>query len=508
MQKQKQLTLDPTNWEASREAAHKIIDETFDFFRSLESKRCWTPLPQEVKLTLKEKAPAKGKSLTNVYDDYKNCILNYHQGNIHPAHFAWIQGGGNLTSAIADFLSSAFNANVSIGDHAARYVEQQVLDWCREMFRLPQQSTGLLLSGSSMANLTAMVAAKNRALSQKHKLELLTIYCSTETHSCIQKAARNIGFKEDAIRYIAANNQCQVNTAELNKQIEADLAAGFIPTILIGNAGTVNTGAIDPLDELSQIARKYKLWLHIDGAYGLPACLCESKREVLENLSKADSWAFDFHKLFNINYDVGCVFVKEGELLNHAFTIKNASHHIYNVNDGIAGKIPSTDDIGFELSRSFKALKIWMTIKEFGFDHIVGMINEKLEQAKYLQQKIEEHPNLQLITAAQISIVTFQYVHNSLDETLIDNLNKAIVLELQQRGIAAPAITMVNNKTAIRVCITNHRTNTTHLDIMIKEIENVANNLIKTNKYASHPAGTGRKGNFRHARGKTDRTLQ
>jgi len=471
------LDLNPKDWIKTKEIAHQMIEDTFEFFQSIDVKPCWKPLPISVKNNLNEKLPLDGTPLSTVYSEYKKNIFPYYQGNIHPQYFAWIQGGGNITSALGDFLSSIFNSNSSIGDHAARYVEKQVIGWCKEMFQLPINSEGILLTGSSMANLTAIVTAKNWATKSKMDIGNLSIYSSVETHSCIAKAVKNIGLPQKTLRLIRVNNEFEISAEALIEEIEMDIENGFTPFMIIANIGTANTGAIDSIKRLSKISKKYKLWLHIDGAYGLPAYITKEFANELGNLSKADSIAFDFHKLFNINYDVGCLIVKNKNNLKETFTTNEAAHYLVNGNEGIAGGIETTDNLGFELSRSFKALKIWMTIKEFGMTQISEVIRDKLSQAKYLENYISNEPSLQLMSPVKLSIVNFRFIKKGLTNVQLNELNKKIVITIQLEGFGVPAISEINKLIVIRVCIANHRTEYKHIDALVKKIITIGNKL-------------------------------
>ncbi len=224
-----------------------------------------------------------------VYDAFKTSILPYNKGNIHPRFFAWVQGTGTPMGVLAEMLAAAMKPNATIGEHAAMYVDKQVINWCKQMMNFPDSGTGILLSGASMANITALNVARNSQLKKNvrkqgiHAVDgQMTMYCSTETHSCPQKAAEVLGLGTDSIKKIPVNEAYQIDIEKLVATIQADKANGLVPFCIIGNAGTVNTGAIDPLDELLAVCKKYDCWFYIDGAFGALAKLVPAYRQPLQ----------------------------------------------------------------------------------------------------------------------------------------------------------------------------------------------------------------------------------
>jgi glutamate/tyrosine decarboxylase-like PLP-dependent enzyme len=269
------LTLDPENWDEIRALGHQMIDDLVDYWKGIREEPIWKPIPDEVKATFSETIPKDPTAPNEVYEEFKKSIFPYNKGNVHPRFFAWIQGTGNPMGVWGDLLASGMNPNVAIGEHAPMYIDQQVVNWCKEMMNFPKDASGILVSGGSMANITALTVARNsfrdhqfRQKGLQESASKLLIYCSVETHSCIQKAAEIIGLGTDSVRKIGVNKQYEMIAEELEVQIQADLEAGFSPFCIVGTSGTVNTGAIDPMDELLRLSRKYDLWFHVDGAYG------------------------------------------------------------------------------------------------------------------------------------------------------------------------------------------------------------------------------------------------
>ncbi|WP_332911032.1 pyridoxal phosphate-dependent decarboxylase family protein [Algoriphagus boritolerans] len=247
------LTLDPENWESMRQLGHQMIDDLFDYWKGIREEKIWKPIPSEVKEFLDQPIPELGQDPETIYQEFKNNIFPYNKGNVHPRFFAWIQGTGTPLGVLADLLASGMNPNVAIGEHAAMYVDRQVVNWCKQLMNFPSDASGILVSGGSMANITALTVARNsfrdekiRTIGLKSASAQLVLYCSVETHSCIQKAAEIIGLGTEAVRKIGVNESYEMKVEELEAQIQQDMQKGLLPFCIVGTSGTVNTGAIDP----------------------------------------------------------------------------------------------------------------------------------------------------------------------------------------------------------------------------------------------------------------------
>jgi glutamate/tyrosine decarboxylase-like PLP-dependent enzyme len=367
------------------------------------------------------------------------------------------------------------------------YVEHQVLNWCKEIVGYPQDSSGILVGGGSLANITALIVARNSVkdgIIKKQGLKdfdkQLVIYCSTETHNCIFKAVETIGIGTDYLRKIPVNSNYQIDIQALEKEIEADENAGLVPFCIVGNAGTVNTGAIDDSDKLSTIARKKNIWLHIDGAIGAVVNLLPEFKNELKGMHKADSIAFDLHKWLYINYEAGCVLIRNAKIHQSAFSQK--ANYLAKHERGLAAGPDSFSSYGLELSRNFKSLKIWMSIKEHGIEKYARLIRQNIAQALYMESKIKQEPLLQMLTPVSINIVCFRFVPPGMNDDELNVLNKEILMEMQEQGIAAPSYTILNGKYAIRLSITNHRTKAQDLDTVIAAAISIGKKLIRKDR--------------------------
>lgn len=453
-------TLDPHDWEAARALGHRMIDDAIDYLRSVRDRAVWTPIPEDVKKTFQTPLPQSPEP--DFYDQFKATVLPYPSGNIHPRFFSWVHGTGTFTGALADFMASVMNSNCAIGEHAPMYVDRQVVDWCKDLMGFPRQAGGILVSGGSMANLTALTVAREHALERAREapgaaITSLRAYGSSETHQCIDKSLRVLGL--GGLTKIDADEHFRVPMEKLSVKIRADRAAGHTPFCIVANAGTVNTGAIDPLEELIALAREENVWLHVDGAFGALARLSPTHKNRLTAIEAADSVAFDLHKWMYMPYEVGCVLIKDAELQRRAFAAP--ANYLLKHDRGLASGPEAYSNQGMELSRGFKALKVWMSIKENGIDRYAQLIQQNIEQAAYLGELIQGAKDLELLAPVTLNVVCF--AHRTKD-------NKELLMRLHESGIAAPSYTLINGRYALRVAITNHRTRKEDLALLVKTV--------------------------------------
>jgi glutamate/tyrosine decarboxylase-like PLP-dependent enzyme len=467
--------LDPKDWEAMRALGHQMIDDLIDYWAGIREQKIWRPIPVEVKEVFDQPIPEQGQSPEEVYREFKENIFPYNKGNVHPRFFAWIQGTGTPMGTFGDLLASGMNPNTSIGEHSAMYVDRQVVNWCKQLMNFPTEASGILVSGGSMANITALTVARNSFGEEKIRQKglkaasgQLLIYCSVETHSCIQKAAEIIGLGTDAVRKIGVNERFELDVQLLKAQLEEDLQAGFLPFCLVGTAGTVNTGAIDPMVELLEISRAYGLWFHVDGAYGALGKLDPNYADALRAIEEADSLAFDLHKWLYVPYEVGCTLIRDAKKHRDSFAI--TPNYLLQEKRGLSGGLDSINNYGFELSRGFKALKVWMSIKEHGRAKYAAMIAQNNRHAAYLAELVEENPYLELTAPLSMSITCFRMIQPGWGEEALQALNKEILLRLQEEGIASPSSTILNGKYTLRIANVNQRTQREDMELLVREV--------------------------------------
>ena len=487
-------TLDPGDWDELRRNAHALLDASINKMAAASQGRVWTPLPSVLKATLQNTPlPTKGMA----HDEL--CVrlldlLPYGVGNTHPRFFGWVHGSGNPGGVLPELVAAAMNANCGGRDHAAIYVERQVLAWCRSIMGFPGDCGALLVSGTSMATVVALKAARDATLgfvpsrqkgmlhAQKQAGELVG-YAAEGTHSCIKRAFDILGLGSEQLRLVPCDADFTMRLDALGAMAEADRAAGLRPFLVVGTAGSVNVGAIDDLSGIADWAERQGIWFHVDGAFGAAAVLSPEARPRLVGLERASSLAFDFHKWLHVNYDAGCVLVRDHQAHLRAFS-ERPDYLVANTR-GIAANNPWPTDFGPELSRGFRALKVWAHLLEHGTERLGAAITANLAHARHLAGRIDQAPGLRRLAPATLNIVVFRYEppaalaasEAALTDVQLDQFNDEIVIELQERGIAAPSTTRVHGRLAIRVNITNHRTRMEDLDLLVEHVLSIASEL-------------------------------
>jgi aromatic-L-amino-acid decarboxylase len=469
-----QSALDPLDWEAFRKLAHAALDQAIDFVQTVRERPVWQPVPEPVRAALEQPLPTAPEDLGSVYREFTNFILPYTVGNIHPRFFGWVHGAGLASGIVAEMLAAALNANCGGRDHVGLYLERRVIEWCKSIFGFPAQASGILLSGTSMANLIGLAVAREAA-STSGACGPLVAYASAEVHASVVKAAHILGFEDGALRKIPVTSDFAMDIAALKRVVKEDRAAGLRPFCVVGTAGTVNTGAFDNLESLADICQSEKLWLHVDGAFGALAILAGDLRARLSGIERADSLAFDFHKWMHVQYDAGCLLVRDGDKHRQAFSSSSRPVYLDRAGRGLAGGGEWPSDLGPELSRSFRALKVWFAFKEHGVRRFGDAISMNCRQARYLAGLLARLPNVEVLNPVSLNIVCFRFRTPEWDDETLDQLNEDIAADLQESGIAAPSTTRLQGRLAIRVNITNHRTCEADLELLVQAATDAAN---------------------------------
>jgi glutamate/tyrosine decarboxylase-like PLP-dependent enzyme len=478
-------TLDPLDWEDFRRQAHEMLDDILDYTRNIRERPVWQPIPDEVRERFLASVPVGPSPLAEVHQEFMNYILPFAVGNVHPGFMGWVHGGGTPVGMLAEMLAAGLNANLGGRNQIPIEVERQIARWMQILFGFPETAAGLFVTGTSVANFIATIIARDVALGYDvrqrgvaEQSKSLAAYASAAVHGCLAKAMDLCGIGSAALRLVPTDRRGSIDLAALHNAIHKDRDDSFQPFLVVGTAGSVDTGAIDDLAGLADLARREKLWFHIDGAYGALAILSPRLAPKLAGIEQADSLAFDFHKWGQVPYDAGYLLVRDGELQRQSFAVSSA--YLRRETRGLAAGSPWPCDYGPDLSRGFRALKTWFTLKVYGTKSLGNAMSRSCDLARHLESRIARTPELELLAPVELNIVCFRYRSDD-----SDRVNAGIVVNLQEAGRVAPSTTIIDGKLAIRAAIVNHRTSQTEIDKLIEQT------LALGRKYKRNAAETG-----------------
>ena len=480
MEKSREETLDPDDWTASRALAHRMVDEAIDHLSKVRDRPVWRPMPDAVRATFQTGLPVDPSPLDAVYRDFKDTVAAYPMGNIHPRFWGWYMGAGNFTGALADFLAAIDGSNLGGGTSGASQVEQQLVDWLKEIAGFPKSASGTLTSGGSMANLVAHTVIRNLAAGKDVRREgigalpkPLRFYASDQVHSCHQKALETLGLGSRALVEIDTDDRQRMRLDALEAAIVRDRADGLQPAAVIATAGTTNTGAIDDLNAIADLCEREGLWLHVDGCIGGVLRLAPEHAHLVAGIERAGSVAIDPHKWLHAPFEAGAVLIKDAQA--HFATFEMHGPYLQLQDRGLmAGKFLA--DYGLELSRGFRALKVWMAFKEQGAAKFGRLIAQDIAHARYMAAQIETCPELELIAPVDLNIVCFRPV--AADEAAARALNTEVMLQLQEGGLAVPSDTTVQGRHGLRCAFNNHRTRRGDIDDFLQDVRRISAQIV------------------------------
>jgi glutamate/tyrosine decarboxylase-like PLP-dependent enzyme len=460
-----------------RDWGNSVIRFMADYHASLPDRKVYGRMSSgEIRNRLDPALPIKGTDFEGLLNVFREAIVPFARQNAHPRMFGYVQSPGTPLAAYADLLASTLNANLTVWRSAPAPVELErlTIDWIRQILGFNAEAGGLFVSGGSMANLTAIAAARQAKDDSSGRLR---IYASSETHFSIIKAATLLGIGRENVCQIAVDERFKIHVDDLVTRITSDLAAGYVPFCVVANAGTVNTGAADPLGEIREVANRFQLWMHIDGSYGAFAILAESARKLFVGIELADSIALDPHKWLYLPVDVGCVIYRQPETARAAFAHEAEYTRIIGQE---ADEAFAFWDYGPELSRRFRALKVWMLLKGVGLDALGQAIENNLACARYLESMVLASEDFEMVAPVELSIFCFRHVPVHLKNEspeAIDAFNERLLVALQQDGSSYLSNATLWGRFALRGCVLNYRTTMRDMEILLDDLRRVAKSL-------------------------------
>jgi len=428
---------------------------------------------REIRSELDSKLPIKGTDFDSLLKVFRDAIVPFSRQNAHPRMFGYVQSPGTAIAAFADLLASTLNANLTIWRSAPAPVELErlTIDWIRQILGFNPGAGGLFVSGGSMANLIGIAMARK---TKDESSKRLRIYASSEMHFSIAKAARLLGIGRENVREVTVDEHFRIQIDDLLAKITADLQDGYVPLCVVANAGTVNTGAVDPFTEIREIADRFQLWMHVDVSYGAFAVLAESARKLFAGMDQSDSIALDPHKWLYLPVDVGCVIYRDPEIARAAFAHEAEYTRMFGEE---ADEAFVCWDYGPELSRRFRALKVWMLLKGVGLDSLGAAIESNLACARYLESMVRASDDFEMVAPVELSIFCFRHVPEQLRNQppeAIDAFNERLLVALQRDGSSYLSNATLGGRFALRGCVLNYRTTLRDMEILLDDLRRVA----------------------------------
>ncbi|WP_406645425.1 pyridoxal-dependent decarboxylase [Aliisedimentitalea scapharcae] len=461
--------MDPKDWQAFRRQAHRMLEASLDQLEQVRD-RPWKPVPESVQ----QGYAIRGEG-GDVVDRITRDVLPYHGGNIHPRFWGWVQGSGLASDLIAGMAGAAINANVGGRDHGAVYMERAVVDWTRTKMGMPEQAGGVLTAGTSQATVIAFQAARVRAMAEVRKTgqqgTRLTAYAGQGVHNATRKAMELLGIGADNLRLVPLMDG-QMDGGALARMVAEDRAAGAVPFLMVGTAGSVDLGLFDDLNMLADLASEQNLWLHVDGAFGAWTRIAEDPwYSLTDGLGRADSIALDFHKWMYVGYDCAIALIRNVADQRAAFAARPA--YLEGADRGLAGGDPWYCDYGIDLSRGNRAIKVWTALEMHGEAAFAAAITDNCRMAAYMADRVTAAPQMAM-GAQVVSNVCVFTARADLEAAAQSALNADIAQTLQETGEAVFSTTRVDGVVMLRAAITNHRTRAADVEAALAAVADLA----------------------------------
>jgi glutamate/tyrosine decarboxylase-like PLP-dependent enzyme len=478
----KEETLDPENWDEMRALGHRMLDDVMNCLENIRTQPFTFPSKEAIDGILSPLTD-EGEGEEKIYEVFLNHIMPHVHFHTKPIFWGVVAGTGSPYGVLTEMLASSTNHGLETVV-AGAYTHQQVIEWIKELLEYPKEAGGVLVSGGSEANFTCLAVARNAKAKKDMKTqgvygqpERMTLYCSEETHHCLERSAELLGLGNDALRWLPTDDECRLKISSLRNAIKEDRKNNYHPFCIIGNAGTVNSGSFDDFRSIAEICKKEDLWFHIDGAFGSWVKLSKTHRHLADGIELADSLAVDLHKWMYMPYGIGCALVKHR--LEHYKTFVYGHEAEYLKSKDAVERILKIDvlnnphNLALPLSRNFTSLKAYMLLRAYGKEKYSRLIQQNIDQINYLTRLIEAEPELEVTFPVMSNVVCFRYNPNNLTEQELEELNKMIIQDLYQINFWIISDTTIKGKYTLRACCTNHRSKKHDFDFLVNEVKKI-----------------------------------
>lgn len=477
----KEETLDPEDWNEMAALGHRMLDDMMEYLKTIRKQPYLPPTEQAVK-TLQTPLPNKGDGEEEVYDLFKKHIIPHSYKWTRPDFWGYVIGTGSPYGMLTDMAISG----IASGSNALMFIYHQAINWIKELLEYPKEAGGVFVSGGSEANFTGLAVARNAKAEVDMKVHgmqgvprKMTLYCSEEAHHCLERSVELLGLGNGALRWIKTDDDCRIVLNSLKDSIKTDRKQGYHPFCIIGNAGTVNSGAFDDLNSLADLCEKENLWFHIDGAFGAWVKLSESHKHLADGLERSDSLAVDFHKWMNMPGPIGCALVKDRLAHFSTFVYGHDAEYIKTQMEEFGDAVNNIFNLSLALSRPDYGSKVYMLLRAYGKDKYSDLVQQNIDQISYLTELIQKETNMEITVPVVSNIVCFRYIYDGLNEADIEKLNRTILGELWKINPWMISDTTIKGKYMLRACNVNHRSRREDFDFLVDEIRNIGARLEK-----------------------------
>ena len=473
-----------------RQVAHQAVEIAADYLFRIRQDPVFRVMPDDVRSRLTgQKFSRDGVPAADLLRDTRDLVLPYPMGNGHPRFFGWVNSAPAPIGVVAELLAAAQDPSVDVGDIASLHLETAVLGWLRDLMGYPSSAAGVLVSGGTEAGMTGLAAAR-QWVAETDGWDVrqdgvnppdgrrLLVYADSQVHSSIRKSVELLGLGNSAIRTVPTDDGYRLDPVALRSQIADDLAAGHRPFCVVASAGTTNTGAVDPLEAVADICAEFGLWLHVDGAYGAVARVHPDAAEACRGIERADSITLDPHKWLSVPIECGCALVRDGELLRRTFAYIPAYLH---TEEGVGVGGPDFAQYGFQQTRGFRALKLWMVLQHMGYDGLVEMVGRQLARARQLADLIDAAPDLELVAPVSLSVVAFRFMPEGgfRDDEWLSKLNRSIEARVQTDGRVFVTSTQLREGLVLRACVLHYDTRPEDVTYLVQTVREIGSSLTR-----------------------------